>query len=51
MDDKTNKILLVIAEHLADNEKGLNQIGSEYWFGRLCCSEELQKQILKILSE
>ena len=51
MDDKINKILLVIAEHLADNERGLNSINSDYWFGRLCSSKELQRKISNILKQ
>jgi len=51
MDEKITKILLVISEALADNEKGLSTVRSEYWFGRLCISKELQEKIADILKE
>lgn len=43
------EILNICDEKIQDAKDGYDTIKSEYWFGRLCASEEIKKEIEKIL--
>ena len=51
MDDKITKIFQVISYHLSDSLSSYNENSNQYYFGRLCSSEELYKKIEKIIDE
>ena len=39
------EILDIIFEHLKDDKRGYSEFNNDYYFGRLCSSEELYKHI------
>lgn len=52
MDCKVLKeiILNLCKEHIKEANDGYNKIHSDYWFGRLCESEDIEKQVKIILN-
>ncbi|WP_027398570.1 hypothetical protein [Anaerovorax odorimutans] len=56
MCNKLIKIILdefanTVAEQISNNNKGLDEIGTEYWFGRISDSEEIKKKTNKIIEK
>lgn len=45
------EILDIIFEHLKDDKCGYSEFNNDYYFGRLCSSEELYKHIRLYYSE
>ena len=41
MDEIVIEILNMISEHLTDDKNGYCEFNNDYYFGRLCSSEEL----------
>lgn len=50
MDDKVTKIFQLISEHLSCNIKGYDSTKTDYFFGRLCSSEELFRDVSEIVN-
>lgn len=51
MQDKITQIFKTISDHLSDSLHSYDENSNQYYFGRLCSSEELYKKIENILFE
>lgn len=47
----TDELLYLIAYHVTNNEKCISDIGTDYWYGRLFQSEEIHKEINKLIQK
>jgi hypothetical protein len=47
----TVELLHIVAEQIADNEKGVSAVGSDYWFGRLFDSEDFKAKIHDLIEK
>ena len=51
MDEVITEILDILSKHLTDDKNGYCEFNNDYYFGRLCSSEELYKHIELYYSE